>query len=654
MHDQGEKHRPVLLIGSMPAEFLTVLVKVRTLAREFGWSVDDERLVSSGAEDKTEVDMRIALVLLSESTCQQTDVLRGRFPHALIVGLNQNMKRQQVDTGCDLYFSQIVFGRVAPLLKHARQYWQSHQIAAEHLQDLGLKRKQITQLTDIGLVLGAQLELDKLLSTILTEARAIANCDAGSLYLVDESGQMPMLAFKLAQNDTLDVPFTETLIPLSDESLAGYVALSGKELNIADAYEISDCESYQFNRNFDEQHGYRTQSLMVLPMRDHRHSVIGVIQFINRKARSGEIVGFDTETTEMLRAIASQAAIAIQKNRLLDNINQLFESFVLASVKAIEQRDPSTSGHSFRVAETTTTLLVDLTRSDIKRFSNLDVSEDHLREVRYAALLHDFGKVSVREAVLLKANKLTEDRLETLRFRFELKKEQLRRAAVERELELFHHSPVDVQVIRRHIHRDLEIQLSQLSDYFDAVTRANKPNVLPDGDFQHLHAIHEMEFIETDGQNSGLITAIDLKNLSIRRGSLSEDERLEIQDHVMHTMEFLAVLPWTPELAGVPEIAGAHHEKMNGSGYPLGLQGEEIPLASRVMTVCDIYDALTAMDRPYKSAMSMDTALRILDEEVSAGLLDADLVKVFKEAQSWRVLGGAEPSVSNTAVLAAG
>jgi len=654
MHDPGEKQDPVLLIGSMPKEFQAALEKVQTLAGECGWSVDNQSLVVSSTKNNTEVDTSIALILLSENSHQNSDILRVKFPHALIVALNKDSKKAPVDCGYDLYFSQIVVGRATPLLKHARQYWESHQIAAARLKDLGLKRKQISQLTDIGLVLGAQLEPDKLLATILTEARAIANCDAGSLYLVDESGQIPMLAFKLAQNDTIDFCFTETLIPMSVESLAGYVAISGKELSIDDAYKISDSELYGFNRNFDEQHGYRTQSLMVLPMRDHRNGVIGVIQFINRKTSSGEIVAFDTETIEMLRAIASQAAIAIQKNRLLDNINQLFESFVQASVKAIEQRDPSTSGHSFRVAETTTTLLVDLTRSDIKRFSKLDISEDHLREVRYAALLHDFGKVSVRESVLLKANKLSDDRLETLRFRFELKKEQLRRAAVERELELLHHHPVDVQVIRRRIHRDLDRQLSQLSDYFEAVTRANKPSVLPEGGFQHLQKIHAMKFIDSDGQNCSLITAKDLEVLSIRRGSLSAEERLEIEDHVMHTMEFLAVLPWTPELAGVPEIAGAHHEKMNGTGYPLGLEGEEIPLASRVMTVCDIYDALTAMDRPYKSAMSRDTALRILDEEVSAGLLDADLVKVFQEAQSWRVLASTEQSKINASISVAG
>ncbi len=650
MHD---KHRPTLLLGGLADESVEIFEQVHKIADDCGWSVDEELLA---ADKNTQVETGIALVILGGQFHAQTDRLRTLYPHALIIRLDKNCKDGSSDTGCDLYFRKILPVRVAPILNHAKQYWNGKEIAAAYLADLGLKQKQLTQLTDIGLVLGAQVEPDKLLTTILTEARSIANCDAGSLYLVDDSGQQPMLAFKLAQNDTIDFVFKETLIPLSDKSLAGYVALSGNELSIADAYHIDETESYQFNRSFDEQHAYRTQSLMVLPMRDHRARVIGVIQFINKKTAKGTIEAFDNETIEMLRAIASQAAIAIQKTRLLDNINQLFESFVQASVKAIEQRDPSTSGHSFRVAETTTTLLTDLKRSDIARFSKLDISDDHLREVRYAALLHDFGKVSVREAVLLKANKLTDDRLETLRFRFELKKEQLRRAAVERELELFHHSPADVQVIRRRIHRELEVQLSQLGDYFDAITRANKPSVLPDGDFQHLQKIHEMNLVDGD-RKSALISAEDLAVLSIKRGSLSEEERIEIQDHVMHTMEFLAVLPWTPELSGVPEIAGAHHEKMNGTGYPLGLQGDEIPLASRVMTVCDIYDALTAMDRPYKSAMSRDTALRILDEEVSAGLLDGDLVKVFRDAQSWRVLGDSNNTAGDkgsASILAAG
>jgi HD-GYP domain-containing protein (c-di-GMP phosphodiesterase class II) len=377
--------------------------------------------------------------------------------------------------------------------------------------------------------------------------------------------------------------------------------------------------------------------MLVLPMRDHKGRLTGVLQFINRRGTtvdgSSRIVPFDEEICELLRAIASQAAVSIQKSGLIRDINQLFESFVQASVKAIEQRDPSTSGHSFRVAETTVALLSALPRSNLSRFANVTLTDEHITEVRYAALLHDFGKVGVREKVLIKANKLSDERLEILHYRFELQKERLRRAAIEQELALLHHARESFETARRRVRRELAHKLSIIDDYYAGVVQANNPNIVADGDFGHLRTIRDYRFRELDGSLSGLITDSDLLALSMRQGSLTPEERREIQLHVVHTKEFLSVLPWPPELARVPEIAGAHHEKLDGSGYPEGLSGEEIPLASRVMTVCDIFDALTAMDRPYKSAMSLDTALKILEGEASDGLLDMDIVEVFIEAR---------------------
>jgi HD-GYP domain-containing protein (c-di-GMP phosphodiesterase class II) len=372
-------------------------------------------------------------------------------------------------------------------------------------------------------------------------------------------------------------------------------------------------------------------------MRDHRDKVVGVLQFINRlDPTENEPVPFGEELVELLRAVASQAAVSIQKNLLIHDVNRLFESFVQASVKTIEQRDPSTSGHSFRVADTTVALLETLPVSGLSRFKDLSFDEQHLREVRYAALLHDFGKVGVREDVLLKANKLTDDRLELIQYRIELQKERLRRRAVERELDLLHHQVVDIEVARRRVQRDLADELSVLSDYEEMVIRANRPTVLEEGVAAELREIRDYAYRELDGTLNGLITDSDLLALSVRKGSLTPDERREIQSHVTHTRDFLAVLPWPPELAGVPEIAGAHHEKLDGSGYPDGLLGEQIPLASRVMAVCDIYDALTAMDRPYKKAMPVERALAILEDEANQGLLDTDMVSVFIESRIYQ------------------
>ena len=468
--------------------------------------------------------------------------------------------------------------------------------------------------------------------TILNEARRIAHCDAASLYLIDGEGEDRQLVFKLAQNDSVALPQREMHLPLTPQSLAGYVALTGHELNLEDVYSLAKGTPYRFNRSLDESSGYRTRSVLVMPMRDYRNRVVGVLQFINRlDENTGEPVSFTQEIAELLRAVAGQAAISIQKGQLIRDINQLFESFVQASVKTIERRDPATSGHSFRVARTTVALYEALPESGLQRFASVKVTPEKVREIRYAALLHDVGKIGVSERVLTKPRKLDDDRLVVLQHRVELQKERLRRRAVERQLDVYHHASKidDVEASVRQLRRDLDDELSQLDDFYHRLLIANEPNVIDAGSYEHLREVREYAFREIDGTVGGLIDDSDLLALSVRRGSLTPDERREIQSHVVHTQEFLATLRWPPELAEVPAIAGAHHEKLDGSGYPHGLVGEQIPLASRAMTVCDIYDALTAMDRPYKPAMSVDAAFDVLLDEARRKLLDEDIVRIF-------------------------
>jgi HD-GYP domain-containing protein (c-di-GMP phosphodiesterase class II) len=575
-----------------------------------------------------EMDETAALVLVRGVGVESA---RRCFPHALLVS------REPLN-GVDLVLPAGADDEtIEALIGHGEDHWRRNLKVMELFREVGARQQRMSQLSDIALSLSTKMEFSELLQTILLEARRLAGCEAGSLYLVEGGDDDASLVFKLAQNDTREFPFIEQRLPLTAESLAGYVALSGDELDIPDVYDLPADTPYRFNRSFDDQANYRTRSMLVLPMRDHRDKVVGVLQFINRiDPTEDEPVPFGEELVELLRAVASQAAVSIQKNLLIHDVNRLFESFVQASVKTIEQRDPSTSGHSFRVADTTVALLETLPVSGLARFRDLTFDEQHLREVRYAALLHDFGKVGVREDVLLKANKLTDDRLELIQYRIELQKERLRRRAVERELELLHHQAVDVEVARRRVHRDLNEELSVLADYEQMVIRANRPSVLEEGVAAELREIRDYAYRELDGTLNGLITDADLLALSVRKGSLTPDERREIQSHVTHTRDFLAVLPWPPELAGVPEIAGAHHEKLDGSGYPDGLVGEQIPLPSRVMAVCDIYDALTAMDRPYKKAMPVERALAILEDEASQGLLDTDMVAVFIESRIYQ------------------
>ncbi len=577
----------------------------------------------------------VVLLLVGSKTERS---LRELFPDALCVGL--------FDGGADVdvRIDNVEIGDCLSVYEHVVRRWtrekQLLQYARAQRDTIGLQKRQIQQLADVGIALSAERVPGRLLNRILLEARSLANCEAGSLYLLssNEEADERELVFKLAHNDLISIPFKEKRIPLSTSSLAGYVAITGNELVIDDAYTIDAEKPYSFNPRFDIENGYRTRSLLVIPMRNHKDRVVGVLQFINRCDDNGDPANFDSETVELLRALSSQAAIAIEKNSLIRNINELFESFVQASVKAIEQRDPSTSGHSFRVAETTTALLTALPLSGLKRFKQIEVTPENLKEVRYAALLHDFGKVGVRENILTKARKLTDEQLELYRYRVELQKERLRNRALKQEVEELHRRPEDFAAIRQRVRHSLNRAISVLDDYFSAIEEANNPTIKFSGSFEHLQKIGEYDFFELDGRPGKLLKKSDLVALSVTRGSLTEEERRQIEDHVVHTRDFLSVLPWPQELAKVPAIAAAHHEKLNGSGYPLGLIGEEIPLPSRVMTVCDIYDALTAMDRPYKSSVSVEMALGILQEEVAEGMLDADIVDVFIASRIYGVV----------------
>ncbi|MEM7219305.1 MAG: HD domain-containing phosphohydrolase [Pseudomonadota bacterium] len=590
-----------------------------TLAIAQGWRV--------ARDDLDVADSNVALVVLGEPSF--SDEARVRFPGALFVGSDDTC-RSKVDVFLGGWTQE---RRVLEqILRHAEDQYRLHRKLSHAESSIASRRQQVHQLAEMGAALAGPMKFEALLEKLLSEARNIAACDGATLFLIEDEQDEDeaRLYFKLAQSGSVVVNLSECRMPRSTGSVAGYVAVTGEEINVPDVYRLPTDAPFEFNRTYDEQFGYRTRSMLVLPMCDHDGEVVGVLQFINRfEPDSGEVVPFEADSVEILRAIAAQAALSVQKSRLIKEVNALFEGFVQASVKAIEQRDPSTSGHSARVAESTVALLQALPMSGNSRFRSLHLTEAHLTEVRYAALLHDFGKVGVREALLVKSHKLPAERIEILAMRIALQKERLRRKAAEREVHLLHDRKVDFEVARARVHRELAQQITRLDDYMGMIERANQPSVVDSGEFHDLREILEQPFVELDGSASTLISPHDVEALSVRRGSLTAAERREIEAHVVHTKDFLSVLPWPNQLKEVPAIAGAHHEKLDGSGYPDGLKGEEIPLASRVMAVCDIYDALTAMDRPYKSSVSPDVAFGILHEESKLGLLDADLVDIF-------------------------
>jgi len=516
----------------------------------------------------------------------------------------------------------------------------------------------IAKLVEIGIALSTEMDLDKLLAKILNEGMRLVSCDAASLFLLDrEDPENPKLNFKLTQNYTLSPSFEEQSIPLTESSIVGHTALSGEALNIEDAYKISAAEPYQFNRSFDKVMGYRTVSLIAIPMLDHKQQVVGVLEFINRKKHpnstlsnlvsiENEVIPFDTACVDLLRALASQAAVAIESRKLMDSINRLFDGFVNASVFAIEQRDPTTSGHSFRVANLCEVLAQNVDCCNEGVLHNVAFNEEQYRELRFAALLHDFGKVGVREHVLTKAKKLTEDNIKLLNYRLAFAKQQLQNQHLKQIIEIYEQHGSITPEIKTKLTQSLNQDIAQLNHYMEVIISANEPSVLPQERFAELENIRSHLVTDYQGNLGGLITEHELAALSIPRGSLNEHERLEIESHVSHTLNFLKLIPWTSELSQIPNIAGAHHEKMDGSGYPNHLKSEEIAYQSRVMTVCDIYDALTASDRPYKPALPVERALSILESEAKTGMLDTNIVKVFIDSKSFLKVKKYEPKVT--------
>jgi len=530
----------------------------------------------------------------------------------------------------------------------------THQLKSQ----LDEKKKQMVQLTSIGIALSAERNLNTLLTKILSESRKLAGCDAGSLFLVERPhDSAPRLLFKLTQNDSISFPFQEQSFPLDAHSIAGFVALSGEVLNLEDAYLPPPHAPWRFNSSFDREMRYRTRSMLVIPMKNHQEQVIGVLQFINRKrdmatllhdeqTTLAETIPFDGESADLLLALASQAAVAIDNSLLLASIQSLFEGFVKAAVTAIEQRDPTTSGHSFRVAELTTLLACALPRSGLAPFRDATFDEEALLELRYASLLHDFGKVGVREHVLVKSEKLPAHAMEILRHRFALYREMKQRLFAEQLLTLAEKEGVAaMQRQRPLLASHLATELAQLELYLREIEQANKPSILAEGRFNHLERVRDLPSVSAGGMGLRLLNEEEFQTLSLRKGSLTPTERKEIESHVMHTYSFLNHIPWTESLRRVPMLAVAHHEKLDGSGYPHGLQAEAIPLGAKMMTVSDIYDALTASDRPYKTAMSPERACAILEAEARAKLLDEAIVAVFIEA---RIFTRVDPHLGKT------
>ncbi len=497
--------------------------------------------------------------------------------------------------------------------------------------------QRLEQLNAIGASLSAERDINRLLETILTAAKSITRADGGTLYRLTEDRT---LRFEILRTSSLKyylggttgnaVPFYPIHLIGKDgkpnhSMVAAYAALTGKTVNIADAY-TADGFDFTGTRNFDKKTGYRSKSFLTVPMANHDNEIIGVLQLINAQdPKTGEIVPFSPSDQRLAESLASQAAIALTNRMLINQLEQLFESFINLINSAIDEKSPYTGGHCQRVPALTMMLAEAVNETSSGPLSDFQMSDKDRYELKIAGLLHDCGKVTTPVHVVDKATKLEAiyDRIHLVDTRFEI----LKRDA---EIAMLKAGTPEA----RAAYRDRLRQMEEDRMFLRAANIGGER--MHDDDIERVRRIAEYRWTDISGHEAKFLSEDELKNLTIRAGTLTAEERQVINHHIVATIKMLEALPWPRHLKNVPEYAGGHHERMDGKGYPRGLKREQMSVQARVMGIADIFEALTAKDRPYKKGKTLSESLEILGRFSMNGHIDPDLFDVFVRRKVYR------------------
>jgi HD-GYP domain-containing protein (c-di-GMP phosphodiesterase class II) len=494
--------------------------------------------------------------------------------------------------------------------------------------------KQIRRLTRIGTALSAERNIERLFEMIVEEAREFTGADGGTLYIM--SDDETALQFAIVQTETLHVRMGGTggkitwkpvRLLNSDgsqnhENVSAHVALTGNTVNIPDVYDAEGFD-FQGTRKFDAQTGYRSKSMLVVPMKNHENDIIGVLQLLNaRNDVSGEVISFSPECQEMTESLASQAAVALSNNRLIHDLEVLMDSFIRAIATAIDQKSPYTGGHVRRVAELSMEIARKINDTKDGPYADVRFSDEQLKELQTAAWLHDVGKVTTPEFVVDKATKLETifDRIELLRIRFELcgLQAKLRRSKQEA-------IPESAQTEQNdELGNTLREEFHFLSDV------NNGSEWMSDELMGRVRAIAARTW-ELNGKREPLLSPDEVENLNIRQGTLTAREKEIIRNHATMTYKILSQLPFPKKLRHVPDYAAAHHETLDGKGYPRGLSAVQLSLQSRILALADVFEALTAKDRPYGKVKTLSDIMHTLEMMVKDGHIDPDLYALFQK-----------------------
>jgi HD-GYP domain-containing protein (c-di-GMP phosphodiesterase class II) len=487
---------------------------------------------------------------------------------------------------------------------------------------------RLNDLNAIGAALSSERDINRLLESILTAARKITNADAGTLYLVDAEKQV--LTFEIMHNDSLNIHMGGTSgnpIPFYPIALyhhgvpnlamvVSYSVLRGETVNIPDAY-IAAGFDFSGTKNFDAKTGYHSRSFLSVPMRNHEHEIIGVLQLINAlDETNGEVKQFSRDDQQLLESLASQAAIALSNRRLIQQLEALFESLINLINTAIDDKSPYTGGHCERVPALTMMLAEAATHAKQGALKDFNLTDQDRYELKIAGLLHDCGKITTPVHVVDKSTKLQTifDRIHLVDTRFEILKRDAEIAMLKGEK----------------TSADLTVAIRQLDDEREFLRHSNiGSEKMQDADVARVQRIAKYQWRNEQGAQVNFLSDEEVENLTIRAGTLTAAEREIINHHINVTIKMLEALPWPNHLRHVPEYAGGHHERMDGAGYPRGLTREQMSIQARVMGIADIFEALTAKDRPYKEGKTLTESLAILGKLKENGHIDPDLFDVF-------------------------
>lgn len=498
--------------------------------------------------------------------------------------------------------------------------------------------EKVERLNQIGIALSSERHSAGLLEMILHGAKELTNADGGTLYSVSEDR---VLVFDIMSTDSLNIAMGGTTgdpipfkpIPLfspEGEPIKNMVVTcavhEGKTINIPDAY---CAEGYDFSgtRKFDEKTGYRTQSLLTVPMKNHEDSIIGVMQLINaRDSENDTVVSFSSTDQQLAESLASQAAVALTNQRLITDLEELFKSFIQLIATAIDEKSPYTGSHCRRIPALTMMLAEAVHKADSGPLAGFRLTEEDRYELETAAWLHDCGKVTSPEYVIDKSTKLETifDRIQLVDTRFEV----LKRDA---EIECLRALPEAAsEQERRRLKTVFEEKVAELNGERDFLRKANIGGEYMSPESQRrVEEIARRHWRDQDGQWVPLLNPEEIYNLTIPKGTLTPEERTIINNHMVATIKMLESLPFPRHLKRVPEYAGGHHERMDGKGYPKGLMREEMSVPARMMAIADVFEALSARDRPYKKGKTLTECLKIMENMANGNHLDPDLFEIF-------------------------